>query len=877
MRWLAALLTLLPATMAVAQVRSLEPIAPGLPFTGPDAPASDGVLSADGKVFAFRSYASNLTAELTPSFSSLYVQTLNDRKVHRVPTVGDVVLGKFRLSPDGRRLAFSDNTTAFLYDRTTNAFRTVGFLPDGKKVRGDVVGMNHDGSKLLLYLNSGKRFEYSYFLRDTSTGATTRVQTTLAGEGIKSFLEAQLTQDGKAVIFRSNDARVPKAPGEYGLYRKSLITGEVTLVEGSGDSLRQIDATGQRILLFRDPSIAAGGRSGYSLYDSRTQKKLWLPSTVSRLRLSADGSLILGTYHGEQYYYAGPIMAYRIADGTWKRLRDHSSQVHEVRSLSQDGNRIVYATQGQYGSTTVSICDLDGVEVPNVDANLPGAANSHLTSISISANGSRIAMVTSATNLASKVVPGTPQVYVRNVPEKSTTLESIDVDGEAVRGTVEMVNISSNGRFLAYSVKRSYFATDFSLIVRDIQLKKNIGSRSYPGRAQYIRAANDGRVVIVSDHVASVARQFDPFTGLDADLKNHIPDGSTLRDSFYGFWSTADGNEVFLPIVDITSNTRSILRISSKGSTVDVIPLSRDDEVINISEDGNYAVMLSVTTVGVERFTRIEKRLNLRTREITNLPVPIEWGSLYISRNGRYATKGNLVFDIENSNGWRLNNEDASSVGITNGADPIVYASMNLGTLPISSLDQPYLVRVGRPDPAPNTYIYTSTTLVKSDIQLNCAGQSFQDLPQSLKFQVRIGAGAWSPPGPAQVMLRLPFDGVHQVSVRCVDSVGHVDSTPATLPVTSDSSAPEVTGTARTSKGTVKISGAASESVKWRVRIKLASSGEGVYEQFEDAQFASFETTVNNLAPNASYEYELIATDRVGLTTTFRGTFVTGA
>lgn len=875
MRRTLSLFAILCVSISMAQVKSVEPIAPGLPFTGPDAPATDGMLSADGSVFAFKSYASNLTSGLKPSFYSLYVQTLSDRKIHRVPTTSDFVLGRFRLSADGRRLAFSDLTSVFLYDRTTNLIRTVGILPDGKNVKGEVVGMNRDGSKLLLRLNNGKWFDYSYYLRDVATGIVSRIQTNSAGEGIKNFLEAQLTQDGKAVFFRSNDPRLPKGRGEYSTYRKSLNTGEVMLVEDSGDALLETDFAGDKMLLFRDPSLASGQRAGYSIFDLKTKKKQWLPVTLSRLKLSGDGALVFGTFPREPYL-AGPIMAYRIADGTWKKVRDRNTQNHEVRSLSGDGSRIVYAESRQSPSPTVSVCDLDGVEVPNVDANLPGAVNDHLTSISISANGSRIAMATSATNLVARVVPGTPQVYVRNVPERTTTLESIGADGEPVRGTVEMVNISSNGRYLAYSVKRSYFATDFSLIVRDLQTRKNIGSKSYPGRAQHIRVANDGRVVIVSDYVANVARQFDPFTGLEVDLKSQIPAGSTLGNSFYGIWSTADGNEVFLPITDTTNNTRSILRVSMNGLTVDALPLARNDEVVNISEDGKYALLLSVTTIGVSQITRIERKLNLRTRQITSLPIPIPWGNLAISRNGRYANKGDLVFDIDNAAGWRLDNQEANSVGITNGADPIVYASMNLGGLPISHLNQPYMVRVGLPDHSPDTFIYTSTTLVKSEINLNLRGQSFKELPENLKFQVRIGSGPWSTPGPAQQTVTLPNDGVHQISVRSVDSAGRVDPTPATLWVTSDTSAPEVSGAARISKTTAKISGSASEAVRWRVRIRLAGTGETVHEQVDDAPFTSFETIVSGLVPNTSYEYDLIATDRVGLATTFTGTFVTG-
>jgi hypothetical protein len=114
------------------------------------------------------------------------------------------------------------------------------------------------------------------------------------------------------------------------------------------------------------------------------------------------------------------------------------------------------------------------------------------------------------------------------------------------------------------------------------------------------------------------------------------------------------------------------------------------------------------------------------------------------------------------------------------------------------------------------------------------------------------------------------------ISVRTVDPVGRVDLSPATITVRSDTTSPSVSANARATKTTAKIDTSASEAVTWQIEVRH-TGGEVVFNQNSGGGQRSFEFLVSNLAANTDYEYELIATDQVGLSTTFNGTFLTGS
>jgi len=862
MRWLLALLTVIPTTLAFGQVRSVEPIAPGLPFTGPDAPAFSGVLSADGNVLAFTSYATNLTPGAKPSWISLYVQTLSDRRIHRIPTTTSSSISRFRICANGRRIAFSQASTAYVYDRTTDAIRNVSFLPDGKSALGSVEGMSRDGTKLLLRLSPKFEQNYKHYLYDFTSRQTSHIQLSSSGAGLTSFENPKMTNDGTSIIFRSKDSRLPGGGSDFNLYRKSLGSGLVELLSSAKDTLVDIDAKGSSVLL-RGPSFS---QPGFSVLNTSTGRKVNFPQNLVSAKLSPDGNYVFGTIEDPTYITYGPIVSYRVSDGAMSTVLPRTRATLRVLSTSADGSRLVVSRVTETGLGTLDVYDRNGVQVPNIDTNLPGAANGRIASIAMSADGSRVAYSTDSTNIVSQPITGTFQVYVRNVPDRTTAVESIGSDGSPVRGDVESLDLSSNGRYLAYCVKRLTLPNQFTLVVRDLETRKNIGQRSYIGYPMQVSVKNDGRTALTryvgSDYLANF---FDPFTAKDSDLSALVPSGSLVR----SVWVAADGDQVTLSIVEQATQIDSLLRIAGDATRPDLIALPRDAYPSSISEDGKRVGLY--TNVGSFRI------LDLETGVDSQLPIPASYTNtaIHFSGNGRYVSIGQYIYDFQTKHGWYVETSDPYTYGVTNGADPLLFASEKIGGISISHAYVPYLVRVDRPILNPSTFTSPIYTVARGSVTIASSGHSFQEPSENLKFQYRVGSGDWTAPGPAQQTLILPEDGVHVISVRSVDSAGRVDLTPATVTVTSDSTPPTLRVNARAKRSAVKIEASASEGCNWILRVRLPS-GAFVAEKYQYGAAASFEGLVEGLTPNTSYEYELVASDRAGLQATATGTFQTG-
>ncbi len=863
MRWLAALLTLLPATMTFGQVRSVEPLAPGLPFTGPDAPALAGVLSADGNVLAFTSYATNLTPGVKPSWISLYVQTLSDRRIHRIPTTTSSAISRVRICANGRRVGFSQASTAYVYDRTTDGIRNVSFLPDGKLALGSVEGMSRDGSKLLLRLRPRSEQNYKYYLYDFTSRQASHLQLSASGAGLTSFESPRMTVDATSIIFRSKDSRLPGGGSDFKLYRRSLVSGSVELVSSSNDILVDIDAKGESALL----RGSASSQPGHSVLNFVTGRINLLPSNVVDARLSPDGSYVFGTIGDRNYFYYGPLVAYRVFDGTLSTVLPRIQGTMTVQSTSFDGSKIVFSRWLGTGLAAIDVCDRNGVQVPNIDANLPGAANGRFGSIAMSADGSRVAFSTNSTNIVSQPSAETFQVYVRNVSDRTTSLESIASDGTPVRGNVESLDLSSDGKYLAYSVVRPTLLNQFTLVVRDLETRRNIGQRSYTGYPQQISVKNDGRTALTR-YVGSEtkANLFDPLTGKDSDLSALVPSGSLVR----SVWVTADGDQVTLSIVEQATQRDSLLQIAGDATRPDVIALPHDAYPSSISDDGKRVALY--TNVGLFRV------LDLETGVDSPLPLPASYTNtaIHFSGNGRYVSIGQYVYDFQTKHGWYVETSDPYTYGITNGADPLMLLTDAISGIHTNQATAPYLVRLDRPILNPMTFTSPIYTVARGSVTIASSGHSFQEPSENLKFQYRVGSGAWTTPGPAQQTLTLPEDGVHVISVRSIDSDRRVDLTPATVTVTSDTTAPALRVAARTTRTAVKFEATASEGCNWFLTVRLPG-GAIVAEKNQYGASASFENLIEGLAPGTLYEYELTASDRASFTTTAIGTFVTGA
>lgn len=205
------------------------------PTAGPgDADAEDPAISADGRFVAFYSIATNLVSGTADTNGELDV-FLRDRLVTRTalvsvsPTAGLAENGGSfspSLSADGRLIAFSSEATnlvagdmngkadIFLHDRLTGATTLVSVSPTGEIALGGASlspSISADG-RIVAFDSEAKNLVAGdtnnleeIFVRDLAAGATELVSVSLTGGSANNnSYQASISADGRFVAFTSD-------------------------------------------------------------------------------------------------------------------------------------------------------------------------------------------------------------------------------------------------------------------------------------------------------------------------------------------------------------------------------------------------------------------------------------------------------------------------------------------------------------------------------------------------------------------------------------------------------------------------------------------------------------------------------------------------
>jgi len=229
--------------------------------------SSGPIISADGSIIAYSSYASNLVVGDTNAQSDIFVYEVATGTTTRVSVDSFGVEGNgfsysARISADGQCIFFYSDATnlvvgdanaatdAFVHDRATGVTELIsvdsfGVQGNGTSLNGTITG---DGSVCAYYSlatnlvpGDGNGFA-DIFVHDRTTGTTTRVSVDSAGiEGNGNSYTARISADGKFVAFYSEAT--------------NLVAGDTNLM---GDVFRHDMTTGETIRLSLDSSGVEG-------------------------------------------------------------------------------------------------------------------------------------------------------------------------------------------------------------------------------------------------------------------------------------------------------------------------------------------------------------------------------------------------------------------------------------------------------------------------------------------------------------------------------------------------------------------------------------------------------------------------------------------
>lgn len=364
---------------------------------------SSAVVSADGRLVAFVSDATNLVAGDSNGSMDAFVHDRSTGTTERVSvdsagaqTFNSSSIDGIAISSDGRFVAFASN-----------------------------------GSTLVANdMNAG----FDIFVRDRVAGTTERVSIDSAGvEGDSDSFFPQLSADGRIVAFVSYATNLDPTDsnGTTDVYVHDRTTGLTTRV--------------------------SKGIAGADARDHCNLDALSADGNVVAFESYAD-NLVIGDHNA-----ANDIFVHERATAVTSRVNVDSAGAEAIgdsegASLSTDGQVVAFASAAQNlvagdtnGGSDVFIHDRSTGSTERVSVDTSGAqADADSTAPSISADGQVVAFRSDATDLVAGDTNGTRDIFVHHRSIGSTVRASVDSAGAQGNGRCYTASLAGDGRAVAF-------------------------------------------------------------------------------------------------------------------------------------------------------------------------------------------------------------------------------------------------------------------------------------------------------------------------------------------------------------------------------------------------------------------------------------------
>nr|WP_298952392.1 Hint domain-containing protein [uncultured Methylobacterium sp.] len=395
--------------------------------TNPDGSQSDGSaggasISGDGTLVAFQSQASDLVAPAAaPLTLGVYVKNLTTGAVTRASELGDgTPIDSFNAAPslaaDGSAVAFRSNlgipggsAQAVVKTLGSGAFTIASAAADGTRGNQDTsdVSLSGDGrtvafaSRSTNLLPNDTNASSDVFVRDLTTGTLTRVSTAADGtQADAGSVLASMSVDGRHVAFQSDATNLVAGDtnGVTDVYVKNLTTGAITRASTAADG-SQGNGVSTGASLSRDGNLVA---------------------FVSRADNLVAGDTNLGADVFVKNLTTGAVTRVSTAsDGT-----QSSGDATGIARISADGTKVAFTSfadnlvPGDTNlSTDVFVKDLTTGTLTRVSTAADGTQSNgaNFVSPTLSADGSRVAFDSRATNLVPNDTNSVDDVFVADV------------------------------------------------------------------------------------------------------------------------------------------------------------------------------------------------------------------------------------------------------------------------------------------------------------------------------------------------------------------------------------------------------------------------------------------------------------------------------
>ncbi len=464
---------------------------------GTDAGASysiDPVVSADGQIVAFTSYASDLVADDFNDTEDVFIRDVaaGTTELVSINLIGsgsaNAQSGMAFLSADGRFVAFESSATdlatndvtfaqdVYWRDRQSGTTVLVSVNTNGAAAGNNtstVNGISADGRYVVFssYANNlvtnDSNFSQDVFVRDMWSNTTVLVSVNLAGNASANSdsFNAVISGDGTGVSFESYATDLT-AQTKFGfntdVFVRDLVTGTTRLVSYRNGSTNAPDASsydpainfnGDVTSFTGDPESGGGGGEGLAIVVNGGQymdvwAHTWPSNTTELVSVSSPSA------SGSSYSYGAVVSR----DGQWAAFVSNASNL---------------ATNDLNNTEDVYLINLNTFAIRLLSTNLSGvAANDYSSNPSISSNGNYIAFDSVASDLTANDGNFNQDVFVHDRLTGSNILVSVNLTGtDTGNGYSAFPSISPDGRYVAFESDANNLTTNGTSFNRDIFLR----------------------------------------------------------------------------------------------------------------------------------------------------------------------------------------------------------------------------------------------------------------------------------------------------------------------------------------------------------------------------------------------------------------------
>jgi len=476
------------------------------------------IFSADGTKVVFSSMATNLDGGDTNNKQDIFVTGVTGSGMTRVSTDASGVEGNgdsssASFSADGSKVIFTSQSTN-LVSGDTNSFQDI-------------------------------------FIKDLNSGAVTRVSTSSTGvqaNGVSDL--ATLSADGSKVVFVSSASNLVAGDtnGKQDIFVKDLNTGVVTRVSTDSSNVQDngasftptFSADGTKVVFASEATnLTAGDTNGAA--DIFVKNLITGAVTL----VSTDSSNAQGNSSSQT-----PVFS---PDGTKVAFVSYS----RLTNTDNNGTSDIYIKDLTTGVTTLVTTDALGVQ-----------ANGFTGSPVFSADGTKLAFISLASNLVPGATNSVGHVFIKDLNTGEVTLVSADEHGVQGNNTSLSASINADGSRVVFATLASNLLNDDNGVA-DIFIKNVTGggNDTIESSVSYSLNGNTDNLTLTgtANLTASGNDLYNVITGNSGD---NILDGGSGKDTLRG----GAGNDIYYvdDAGDVVQETNSgtVTLFSSDSSSV---------------------------------------------------------------------------------------------------------------------------------------------------------------------------------------------------------------------------------------------------------------------------------------------------------------------